>query len=122
MNSLITRTLARGLLARPAVRTTLSRRTFFVSENSVVHPNNFKKYVPKVEWKGETTLGQVYDGLWTNYRYRAAWPIVAWVVFLWYNLWVPYMPAHEKEKLKERMDYLKSLEFRQDDIHPSEYK
>ena len=36
-----------------------------------------------------TTLGEVYDRAVVKYKYRLAYPILAWIGFLWYNLWIP---------------------------------
>ncbi|KAI8927900.1 hypothetical protein BC831DRAFT_393210, partial [Entophlyctis helioformis] len=70
--------------------------------------------VPNVKGiTGETTLGEVYDRVYTKYQYRLLYPIAGWIGFLWYFLWTPYMPADEKAKLKARLEHLKSLEFHQ---------
>ncbi|KAI8831024.1 hypothetical protein CcCBS67573_g00974 [Chytriomyces confervae] len=60
-----------------------------------------------------STLGEVYERLYTKYEYRLAYPIALWVGFLWYNLWIEEMPASEKKALKDRIEYLKTLEFHQ---------
>ncbi|KAJ3395238.1 hypothetical protein HDU84_000005 [Entophlyctis sp. JEL0112] len=60
-----------------------------------------------------STLGEVWDAVYTKYPYRLAYPVLLWATFLWYNLWVPEISAAEKKALKERIDYLKSLEFHQ---------
>eukprot|EP00842_Homolaphlyctis_polyrhiza_P001640 jgi/Hompol1/2477/HPOL_000096-RA len=60
-----------------------------------------------------TTLGELYDRAYTKYQYRIMYPVLAWVGFLWYNLWIPYTPADVKQKQFERMEKLKALEFSQ---------
>ncbi|KAJ3191989.1 hypothetical protein HDU82_003348 [Entophlyctis luteolus] len=60
-----------------------------------------------------STLGEVWDAVYTKYPYRLAYPVLLWATFLWYNLWVPEISAAEKKALKDRIDYLKSLEFHQ---------
>lgn len=58
-----------------------------------------------------STLGEVYERFYTKYQYRLVYPIVGWVGFLYYTLWTPYVDPKLKLKQKERMDYLKSLEY-----------
>ncbi|KAJ3100049.1 hypothetical protein HDU97_002533 [Phlyctochytrium planicorne] len=95
----------------------LARSPVVVSRRSqstgVFAADNLKKFVPNVKLSGETTLGQVWDGLYTNYKYRLAYPIGIWVGFLWYNLWNPYKSADEKRKIREHEDRLQKLEFHQ---------
>ncbi|KAJ3128256.1 hypothetical protein HK098_004830 [Nowakowskiella sp. JEL0407] len=79
---------------------------------SVMSWSHFKKFLPKVELKESTTLGEVYDSLWTRYRYRHVYPIAAWVLFLWYNLWGSYAPESEKKKQLDRIQRLMDLEYR----------
>ncbi|KAJ3190743.1 hypothetical protein HK101_008421 [Irineochytrium annulatum] len=80
---------------------------------SVFAADNLKKFVPSVKFTSETTLGELWDGLYVKYRYRLAYPIALWVGFLYYNLWNPYMPASEKRKIREHQDRLSALEFHQ---------
>jgi hypothetical protein len=48
------------------------------------------KYLPNFTGvNSKTTLGEVWDRAYTNYRYRLAYVVLAWGGFLWYNLWVP---------------------------------
>ncbi|KAJ3175369.1 hypothetical protein HK101_010682 [Irineochytrium annulatum] len=80
---------------------------------SVFAADNLKKFVPNVKFTSQTTLGELWDGLYVKYRYRLAYPIALWVGFLYYHLWNPYMPASEKRKIREHQDRLSALEFHQ---------
>ncbi|KAI9024096.1 hypothetical protein DFJ74DRAFT_767605 [Hyaloraphidium curvatum] len=62
----------------------------------------------------ETTLGEVYDALYTKWAYRRAWLLVpfAYVASIVFNA----TPATEEQKalVRERDAKLKALEFHQD--------
>ncbi|KAJ3097290.1 hypothetical protein HK100_005394, partial [Physocladia obscura] len=36
-----------------------------------------------------STLGEVWDAVYTTYPYRLVYPVLLWAGFLYYNLWVP---------------------------------
>ncbi|KNC98132.1 uncharacterized protein SPPG_06539 [Spizellomyces punctatus DAOM BR117] len=102
----------RPLAARPAVASrALVAPQRRMASTSVFAADNFKKYVPDVRLTGETTLGEIYEKAYVRYRYRLLYPIAAWVGFLYYYLWVPYAPESEKKAVREREEYLKSLEY-----------
>ncbi|KAI8805474.1 hypothetical protein BJ742DRAFT_759552 [Cladochytrium replicatum] len=74
---------------------------------------NFKTFLPAVNTlTGKNTVGDLVDVLWTKYRYRAAYPVIAWVAFLYWNMWGSYTPDSEKAKVRAREEKLKSLEYR----------
>ena len=74
---------------------------------------SFKSRLPNYQGlTGQSTLGEVYERFYTKYQYRLIYPIVGWVGFLYWALWTPYVDPHLKMKQKERIDYLKSLEFK----------
>ncbi|KAJ3117111.1 hypothetical protein HDU96_007900 [Phlyctochytrium bullatum] len=99
---------ARRLFVRSP--TVVARRS---QSTSVFAADNLKKFVPNVTITENTTLGELWDGVYVKYKYRLAYPVALWIGFLWYNLWGPYKSKAEKEKIREREDYLKSLEFHQ---------
>ncbi|KAJ8324172.1 hypothetical protein QVD99_008508 [Batrachochytrium dendrobatidis] len=75
---------------------------------------NFSSALPNLKGiNGQTTLGEVWDRAYVKYQYKLMYPVSAWILFLWYNLWNPYAPASEKAEKKARLDHLKSLEFHQ---------
>ncbi|TPX44375.1 hypothetical protein SeLEV6574_g04536 [Synchytrium endobioticum] len=80
---------------------------------SVFAWNNLKKFVPQVPLSFEATLGQVWDGLYTNYRYKMVYPILLWIAFLQHNLWVPYTKESDKAVLRAKEERLQKLEYHQ---------
>ncbi|KAJ3019787.1 hypothetical protein HKX48_001760 [Thoreauomyces humboldtii] len=80
---------------------------------SVFARDNFAKYAPDLKLSGETTLGEVWDKAYVKYRYRLVYPIVAWVGFLYWQLWIPYADPKEKAAARARLDHLESLNFHQ---------
>ncbi|KAJ3298594.1 hypothetical protein BCR33DRAFT_716722 [Rhizoclosmatium globosum] len=70
--------------------------------------------LPKIgHLNANSTLGQVWDAVYVKYQFRLIYPVALWAGFLWYNLWVPDMPAAEKKVLQDRLNFLKDLEFHQ---------
>ena len=52
--------------------------------------STIRSYLPDFKGvNGDTTLGEVFSRAYGQYKYRLAYPLVAWIGFLWYNLWVP---------------------------------
>ncbi|KAI9105823.1 hypothetical protein DFS34DRAFT_601060 [Phlyctochytrium arcticum] len=111
------------MLFKAALRTAAAARPMASTSRALVAPqrraastsvfalDNLKKFVPPVKLSPETTLGEIYEKAYVKYQYRLAYPIIAWVAFLYYQLWVPYAPASEKKEFMKRQEYLKSLEF-----------
>ncbi|KAJ3377245.1 hypothetical protein HDU92_008507, partial [Lobulomyces angularis] len=90
---------------------TLNRQ---LSSTSVFAPSFLKTFLPQVNFKGETTLGEIFDSAYTNYKYKMAYPIILWGVFLYANLWQDYRPEADKAVERQRQQYLKKMEFHQD--------
>ncbi|KAJ3211537.1 hypothetical protein HDU67_004440 [Dinochytrium kinnereticum] len=89
--------------------------TYFIGGSTgVFAADNLKKFVPNVKLSGETTLGQLWEGIYVKYKYRLAYPVGLWVGFLWYNLWQPYKSAEEKKKIAAHEDRLSKLEYHQE--------
>jgi hypothetical protein len=66
-------------------------RRFVVPSKALVrHQSTLKSYLPKLQGiNGNTTLGEVYERLYSKYQYRLIYPIAAWAGFLYYTLWTP---------------------------------
>jgi hypothetical protein len=67
-----------------------------------------------------STLGEVYNRVYTSYPQRLIYPVLGWAGILYYFLWTPYFyltrytPAAVKKSQQERLAELKSLEFHQE--------
>ena len=65
-------------------------RTFTRSQsNTIFSTSTITSKLPQVKLSSSTTLGEVWEGAFVKYKYRAVYPVLLWVGFLWYNLWTP---------------------------------
>ncbi|TPX31604.1 hypothetical protein SmJEL517_g05101 [Synchytrium microbalum] len=99
----------RASVVRPAARQTMATR----NHHSVFAWDNLKNLLPEVPKSTEATLGSVWDGIYTNYRYKMIYPVLLWIAFLEYNLWTPYAKDSSKVVEREKEEHLKSLEYHQ---------
>ncbi|KAJ3306238.1 hypothetical protein HDV03_000158 [Kappamyces sp. JEL0829] len=92
----------------PLVRRQLKTQSMLLSRRSA----SFTSFLPNLKGvSSETTLGEVYERVYTGYRYKLIWPVVGWIGFLYLTLWEDYTPPAEKAAQKARMDKLASLEW-----------
>ena len=79
------------LLQRQFLRSSfaLSTRTQASFRNSVIRRSaSTSSYFPDVKGVSlDTSLGEVWNRVYTKYRYRLVWPIVGWIGFLYLTLW-----------------------------------
>ncbi|KAI9350059.1 hypothetical protein DFJ73DRAFT_832967 [Zopfochytrium polystomum] len=101
---------ARSAAAAGPLRTTAIVRH---SSNSVLAWSHLKTFLPRLNYNGSSTLGEVYDGLYAKYKYRLAYPVLLWGLFLYSNLWGSYISPEEKAQIRAHDEKLKSLEFHQ---------
>lgn len=72
----------------------------------------FTSRLPQVgKLNSKSTLGEVFDVMWTKYPYKLVYFPVAFSTYLWWNLWTPYADEDAKAKLRERVNRLKQLEY-----------
>lgn len=53
--------------------------------------------LPNITFNKNTTLGEIYDAFWTNYKYKGFVVFVGWSGLLYSLFWNPYTPVEEKE-------------------------
>ncbi len=60
-----------------------------LTHNTIFSWNTISSKFPPLKVNSQTTLGEIWEVAFVKYKYRAAYPVIAWIGFLWYNLWVP---------------------------------
>ena len=61
----------------------------FASSNSIFQWSTVAEKLPQVPLKSSTTLGELWDAAFVKYKYRAAYPLLGYIGFLYYSLWTP---------------------------------
>ncbi|KAJ3036961.1 hypothetical protein HK097_003663 [Rhizophlyctis rosea] len=107
MNPLL-RTVTR-VAARP--QPAIQRRFASTGNNTYLSTNTIRELLPDLKITSETTLGEIYEKAFKNYRSRMIWPVIGWAGLMYYIFNTPYISEAEKKQLRARDDYLKSLEY-----------
>ncbi len=81
--------LFKRLLTGPTFYRSFVRQQSTQSSNSILSMSTITSKLPQVKLSSSTTLGELWEGAFVKYKYRAVYPILLWVGFLWYNLWSP---------------------------------
>ena len=88
--SAASRSLMRQQLSSTSLRRVGLLRPYS-SSSSIFQKSTITSKLPLIKLSGETTLGDLRTKGFVTYKYRAVYPLLLWVAFLYSYLWFPYV-------------------------------